>query len=182
MGRVEGAVELPARDMLIGMSEQLPILVRQPGDSDRAWVQQQLGRSWGSTTVVSRGEAHDASRLPAFIAVQGNELVGLATSRFAGGECELVTLDALRKRWGIGSALFARVVQEATKRACRRLWLITSNDNLDAARFYQRRGMTFAALHRSAVDDARRMKPAIPTTGAYGIPIHDELEFELRLG
>ena len=102
MGRVEGAVELAARDMLIEMSEPLPMLVRQPGDSDRAWVQQQLRRSWGSTTVISRGEAHDASRLPAFIAVQGSERVGLATLRFADGECELVTLDALRKRWGIG--------------------------------------------------------------------------------
>ena len=167
--------------MLIEMSEQPPVLIRQPGDSDRPWIQLQLRRSWGSTTVISRGNAHDASRLPAFIAVQGNELVGLATFRFADGECELVTLDALCKWSGIGSALFARVAQEATSRACRRLWLVTTNDNLDAARFYQRRGMTFSALHRGAADDARRMKPSIPTSGAYGIRIHDELEFELRL-
>jgi GNAT superfamily N-acetyltransferase len=132
--------------------------------------------------VISRGQAHDAARLPAFIAVEDDDLVGLATFRFADDECELVTLDALRKRGGIGSALFARVVEEATNQGCRRLWLITTNDNLDAMRFYQRRGMRFAAVHRGAVDNARRMKPSIPEIGDYGIPLHDELEFELRLG
>jgi GNAT superfamily N-acetyltransferase len=167
--------------MLIDMSEQRRILIRERREPDGPWVAARLCESWGSTTVISRGEAHDAARLPAFIAVQGDDLVGLATFRFADGDCELVTLDALHKARGIGSALFASVVQEATNRACRRLWLITTNDNLDAARFYQRRGMRLTAVHRSAVDDARRMKPSIPETGDYGIPLHDELEFELLL-
>jgi hypothetical protein len=59
--------------------------------------------------------------------------------------------------------------------------LITTNDNIDAIRFYQRRGMRLVAVHRDAVDDARRAKPSIPMIGEYGIPIHDELEFELQL-
>lgn len=32
-----------------------------------------------------------------------------------------------------------------------------------------------------AVDAARGLKPSIPEVGEYGIPLHDELEFELRL-
>jgi GNAT superfamily N-acetyltransferase len=163
------------------LSEQSRILICEARDRDRAWVQRQLRISWGSTTVISRGQAHDAARLPAFIVVEGEDPVGLVTFRFASGDCELVTLDALHKGRGIGSALFARVVHEATNRACRRLWLITTNDNLDAVRFYQRRGMRFAAVHQGAVDDARRMKPSIPESGDYCIPLHDELEFELRL-
>ena len=71
----------------------------------------------------SRGQAHDAARLPAVVAVQGKDLVGLATYRFAEGDCEVVTLDALHRMCGIGSALFARVVEEATTRACPRLWV-----------------------------------------------------------
>lgn len=157
------------------------VVIREPRDSEDAWICQQLRRSWGSTTVISRGQAHDASRLPALIAVEGDDLVGLATFRFADGDCELVTLDALRKGCGIGSALLAAVIQAASRRACRRLWLITTNDNLDAARFYQRRGMSLAAVHRGAVDDARRVKPSISEIGEYGIPLHDEWEFELRL-
>jgi GNAT superfamily N-acetyltransferase len=124
---------------------------------------------------------HDASRLPALVATQGDDIVGLATFRIAHAECELVTLDALHRGQGIGSALLARVSEKATEHGCRRLWLVTTNDNLDAIRFYQGRGMRLAALHRGAVDAARRIKPAIPLTGDYGIPLHDELEFELEL-
>lgn len=163
------------------MSAPGPVLVRAPEPGENTWIERFLSQSWGSTTVVTRGVAHDASRLPSLIAVEGTEIVGLATFRFADGECELVTLDALRGRHGIGSALLARVGEEATGRGCRRLWLITTNDNVNAIRFYQRRGMRLVAVHRGAVDEARRIKPSIPLVGEHGIPIHDELELELEL-
>lgn len=131
--------------------------------------------------MVTRGRLHDASLLPALIAVRGDEIVGLATYSVSDGECELVSLDAYQPGQGVGSALLARVRDEAVQCGCSRLWLITTNDNLDALRFYQRRGMRLAALHAGALDTARRIKPAISLTGEYGIPIHDELELELRL-
>ena len=57
--------------------------------------------------------------------------------------------------------------------------LTTTNDNVDALRFYQRRGFRLVALRPGAVDDARaRHKPAIPGTGAHGIPLRDELDLE----
>jgi ribosomal protein S18 acetylase RimI-like enzyme len=157
------------------------IAVREPRDDDRGWIRRFLEGSWGST-VVSRGLAHDASQLPALLAVQADEIVGLATFRIADGDCELVTLDALRAGQGIGSALLTAVGQEAGRRGCGRLWLITSNDNVNAVRFYQRRGMRLVAVHRGAIDEARRIKPSIPLIGEHGIAIHDELEFELPLG
>ena len=157
------------------------ILIRAPHQDERAWIERQLAESWGSTIVVSRGRTHDASSLSALVAVQGDELVGLATFAMEDTECELVTLDALRQRSGIGSALLARVAEQVAQNGCRRLWLITTNDNIDAIRFYQRRRMRLVAVHRGAVDDARGAKPAIPLIGEYGIPIHDELEFELQL-
>jgi hypothetical protein len=62
------------------------------------------------------------------------------------------------------------------------VWLVTTNDNLVALRFYQRRGFRLSALRPGAVDEARRrLKPAIPDAGAFGIPLRDELELELRL-
>jgi hypothetical protein len=55
-----------------------------------------------------------------------------------------------------------------------RLWVITTNDNVDALRFYQRYGFCLAAVHRGAVDRSRaRLKPEIPPVGAYGIPLCD---------
>ena len=158
------------------------ILIRAPHASERAWLERQLLQSWGSTVVVSRGQVHDASRLSALVAVHGDELVGLATFILDDAQCELLTLDALRQRQGVGSALLARVAERAAERGCRRVWLITTNDNIDAIRFYQRRGLRLTAVHPGAVDDARRIKPTISMIGEHGIPIHDELEFELRLG
>jgi ribosomal protein S18 acetylase RimI-like enzyme len=157
------------------------ITVRNPRADERAWIRQFLESAWG-TPVVSRGVAHDAPELPALLAVQGDEIVGVATLHFADGDCELVTLDALRQGQGVGSALLTAAGEEAGRRGCRRLWLITSNDNVNAIRFYQRRGMRLVAVHRDAIDEARRIKPSIPMIGEHGIPIHDELQFELRLG
>ena len=165
----------------------MSLVVREPLEEDRAWVERHLNHSWGSTTVVSRGTAHDASVLPALVAVQDGEIVGLATFRVADGECELVTLDSLREGRGIGSALLAGVSEQAGRHGCERLWLITTNDNLNAIRFYQRRGMRLVAVHPGAVDEARQIKPSIPLIasipliGEHGIPIHDEVELELRL-
>jgi len=43
--------------------------------------------------------------------------------------------------------------------------------------------MRLARLWRDAVTEARRtLKPEIPPTGEFGIPIADELELEMILG
>ena len=164
------------------MNSPETFVVRAAAEGDRAWIERHLERSWGSTTIVSRGIAHDGSQLPALLAVRGDEIVGLATYHVAGDQCELVSLDSLHEGQGIGSTLLTGVAEGAGRRGCRRLWLITTNDNLVAVRFYQRRGMRLVAVPRGAADEARRLKPSIPLTGEHGIPIHDELEFELELG
>jgi ribosomal protein S18 acetylase RimI-like enzyme len=163
------------------MSTTGRVHIRAPNRDEKAWIERHLAQSWGSTTIVARGVAHDASRLPALLAVQDGEIVGLTTFRFADDQCELVSLDALRPREGIGSALLARVGEEAVRRRCRRLWLITTNDNLDAIRFYQRRGLHLVALRPGAVDRARLEKTEIPRVGDYGIPLRDEIDLARRV-
>ncbi|HEX7715028.1 MAG TPA: GNAT family N-acetyltransferase, partial [Bacillota bacterium] len=64
---------------------------------------------------------------------------------------------------------------------CQRLWLITTNDNLAAIRFYQLRGFVLVALHRDAIAQSRKLKPEIPLRGIDGIPIRDEIELEVVL-
>jgi len=92
-----------------------------------------------------------------------------------------VTLHAFQPFAGIGTALVQAVRDVAADEGCRRLWLITTNDNLDALRFYQRRDFELVAVHRDLRDTARRLKPSIPLVGDYGIPIRDELELEIGL-
>ena len=67
------------------------------------------------------------------------------------GECEIVTIDSLAEGRGVGSALVAAVIDAARRAECRRVWLVTTNDNLPAIRFYQKRGFVLAALRRDAV-------------------------------
>jgi ribosomal protein S18 acetylase RimI-like enzyme len=158
-----------------------PITVRPLDAADHEWVLHVV-RGWGADFVVSRGRAHYPEGLPGYCALgQGGDRLGLASYRVSGSGCELVLLEALVRRKGVGTFLVEAVADEARRSGCRRLWLVTRNDNLAAQRFYQRRGFRIAAVHRDAVDAARVIKPSIPATGLYGIPIHDEIEFELLL-
>ncbi|MGH3646211.1 MAG: GNAT family N-acetyltransferase [Micromonosporaceae bacterium] len=88
--------------------------------------------------------------------------------------------DAVVRHSGVGSALLAAAVGLAREAGLTRIWLVTTNDNLDALRFCQRRGLRLIAVAPGAVDAARALKPEIPLTGAYGIPLRDELTLELR--
>lgn len=150
-------------------------------DSDREWMAETLARRWGATYIVSRGRRHDAAGLAGMVAEIDGERVGLATYRVEAGEVEVITMDALVEGRGIGSALLKGVAGRAAAEGCRRLWLVTTNDNLEAVGFYQRRGMRLVAVHRGAVDQARLLKPEIPEVGASGIAVHDEIELELEL-
>jgi RimJ/RimL family protein N-acetyltransferase len=108
-------------------------------------------------------------------------MVGLVTYRIEGSQCEVVTLNSEEEGTGIGTALLEAVCREAAAAGCTRVWLITTNDNLPALRFYQKRGMRLFALHPNAVEASRKLKPEIPLAGWEGIPIRDEIELELRL-
>jgi len=148
-------------------------------DGDREWVLR-IARGWGADFIVSRGRKIYPAEIEGYLAVdESGERIGLVTFECLGDQCEVVTLDAFRKFQGIGTALIQRVHQDVVQRDCRRLWLITSNDNLDAIRFYQRRGWTIAAVHANALVESRKMKPSIPLVGMHGIPLRDEIEFEL---
>jgi ribosomal protein S18 acetylase RimI-like enzyme len=76
---------------------------------------------------------------------------------------------------GIGSALIEAVATAVAAQGARELWLVTTNDNVDALRLYQRRGFHLARLHPGAMERARALKPTIPPSGSYGIPKRDEL-------
>jgi ribosomal protein S18 acetylase RimI-like enzyme len=155
--------------------------VRPLEEGERPWLEEQLGHLWGSPTIVSRGRVYDGARLPALVCMADGDVVGLATYDVRDGQCELLTLNAFTDGRGIGSALLEAVAEEARRRACSRLWLITTNDNLRALRFYQRRGFRLSALHRDALERSRELKPSIPEIGLDGIPLRDELELELEL-
>ena|ERR1700679_8298 len=136
---------------------------------------------WNKRLVVTRGIAHEPANLPGFVALQNGTPVGVATYFGREGEMELVTLDSFVQWQGIGTALIEAVEEEARNNSYSRLWMVTTNDNVDALRFYQCRGYVISAVHCNAVDESRKLKPNIPFEGNYGIPIRDEIELEKYL-
>ncbi len=155
--------------------------IREITTSDFDDVKRLLKEHWGSEKVVSKGKIHDASTLPGFIAKAEDKILGLLTFRKENGQIEIVTLNSFAEGIGIGTALLKSVNDIAVKNDIKRIWLITTNDNTPAIKFYQKRGFNIAAFHKNAIEFSRKLKPEIPEIGLDGIPIRDEIEFELWL-
>ncbi len=136
---------------------------------------------WGAEIVVAHGVIYRPPELPGFAAVGHDQPIGLLTYQLHANQCEIVTLDSLRPGNGIGTALIEAAKASAEQSGCRRMWLVTTNDNLNALQFYQKRGFELAAVHRHALERSRQIKPEIPLIGEHGIPIRDEIELEMRL-
>ncbi|MYD11542.1 MAG: GNAT family N-acetyltransferase [Chloroflexi bacterium] len=167
--------------------------------SDREWVAHFLDERWGTTQIVSRGKSVYGHLLPGFMAErpanapdadegegEGDEAasaenIGLVTVHIGDKECEITTLNSLTESEGVGSALVEAVENWAREAGIERLWLVTTNDNLAALKFWQRRGYELVMVHRNAIAEARRIKPQIPITGLNGITIRDEIELEKKI-
>lgn len=150
--------------------------------ADVATVHDILVGSWDSTVVAAHGTTYDAATLPGFLARLDGAPAGLLTYHVQGDDWEIVTIDAIVERRGVGSGLLAAAEAAARLAGAHRLWLITTNDNVHALRFYQRRGFDLVTVHHDAVTRARAtLKPSIPLV-ADGIPIRHELELERLLG
>jgi ribosomal protein S18 acetylase RimI-like enzyme len=148
----------------------------RPGDVDAAATL--LEEGLGGRLQARRGELIDVLDRPGLVAETGGTLIGLLSYDPQPGECELVSLVAAKRGSGIGSALIAALRERVPDRP---IWVVTTNDNLDALRFYQRRGFRLRALRAGAVDEARRtIKPQIAEVGDHGIPLRDELELVLE--
>ena len=159
----------------------MPVVIRKTEEADYPAVRQLLTERWTAPEIMLDNEMVDASRLPGYVAFDGTELVGLVTLIKRDSEWEILTLDSINRWGGVGSQLLDAVVTEARSRSVPRLTGRTSNDNLDAFRFYQRRGFRFERIGQGVIDKERAQKPGIPLRGDYGIEIRDEILFARTL-
>lgn len=157
------------------------ITIEEFSDNHREWARLLLEEHWGSCVSVSRGKKYRADLLPGFVAAIDDEPLGLVTYHISEKQCEIATLNSLREGVGIGTKLIEAAREAAVQAGCSRLWLITTNDNMAAVRFYQKLGFEIAIFHRNAMEQSRKLKPEIPLVGLDGIPIRDEIELEMRL-
>ncbi len=136
---------------------------------------------WGGEDMISRGKIYRPEQLEGFVVEDGDEWIGLLTFIIDGNECEVTSLDSLREGQGIGSLLIDKAIAEARARKCKRLFLITTNDNLNALGFYQKRGFEIVTIYRGAINESRKIKPSIPLVGMNNISLRDEIELEIVL-
>lgn len=138
----------------------------------------------GGRHQVRLGQVVDVLDLPGFVAVdltRGGRLVGVATWSAERAEFACLGVAADVRRTGVGAMLVEAVLGAARRESLERLWLTTTNDNLDALGLYQRCGFRVARVVVGGVDQARKLKPSIPVIGTHGIPVHDELVLECAL-
>lgn len=150
--------------------------------ADRVWLTGFMTERWGAPRVAAGGRIYQLDRLPGLVAEHADgSVAGVVTWAIEGDACELVTIDAVREGEGAGTALLEAACSAAAAAGCRRMHLVTTNDNLRALAFYQRRGFALRELRAGAVAEARRLKPEIPLVAASGIPIRDEIVLERPL-
>ncbi|MCE5236227.1 MAG: GNAT family N-acetyltransferase [Clostridiaceae bacterium] len=153
-----------------------PISARYRGE-----VNAILKEEWACPPSVSRGKAIDTTGLPGFVSLEDNRINGIITYNIENSACEIVTLNSFEENRGVGTALINAVCSAAKAEKCTKIWLITTNDDIDAIRFCQRKGFAWIATRIDAIEVSRKLKPSIPLIGRYGIPIKHELEFERKL-
>ena len=157
----------------------LDVEIRRLAAADDAAAEQLIDRELGGRRQARLGAVHDVLAYPGFGAWSGDELVGLAT--YADDELAALAVAAHQRGRGVGGRLVEAVCHELAATGVASVWLITTNDNLDAIRLYQRHGFRLTDVRRGGVDEARALKPTIPVVGAHGIELHDELVFTRAL-
>jgi GNAT superfamily N-acetyltransferase len=157
------------------------VKIRETTPDDSAMIASVMKEYWGGEPLVIRGENFYPSKLNGLIAQSNEKLAGFLFYDIQGKDCEVIVFEVFDKFKGLGTQLLDLMKDIARKKQCKRIFLMTNNDNLDALRFYQRRGFVICGIHINSVAVSRKMKPSIPEIGEYGIPLRDEIDLEFML-
>lgn len=157
------------------------INIQEIKNEDYVWIRKIFKQEWGGDFIVSKGKIHRPEQLNGYIAKLNNRKVGLITYEIQKGELEIVSLNSFLQNKGIGTKLVKKVINLAKKKNLKRVWLITTNDNLKALKFWQKRGFVFKKVYSNAIELSRKIKPGIPLVGNEGIPLRDEIELEMKI-
>src|SRR5215831_7846323 len=156
-----------------------PALVREATDEDRTVVRDLFSRDFGRTRIVAFGELMDLDQMPALVAVMHAEPAGALAYRLLGDALHIVALatDPMWQRSGVGGHLIAEAELLARRLQLKRLVVATTNDNLPALYFYQRRGYVLIHLEPNSIIHHTQQQ----VSGFAGIPVRDEVRLEKKL-
>jgi GNAT superfamily N-acetyltransferase len=172
-------------------SQVTVIRVRRARPADGPSIDAMFAATWGEPRVAARGRLYDLRTLPTLVATRtavagsardtggtqeaDEQIIGVLTYEIDDDSIEVVSIEAVPPHRGTGTALLAAAVELGKAEGLARLLLVTTNDNIDAFRFYQRRGLHILEVRPDGVARSREVKPSIPLIGSYGIPMRDEI-------
>ena len=151
---------------------------------DNNTISEILVKSLGSNFLVynflvSRGKTYSVQDLDGILVKENGKIIGLGLY-YIKNDCEIVLLETFVQNKGIGTKIIEKIKEIAKENKCKRIWLITTNENTNALRFYQRRGFHIANIYINALEESRKINPEIPKIED-GIEIRDEIELEIKL-
>lgn len=153
-------------------------MIEQINSENKDKVISFFNEHWGSSEMVISSGIYKCENLDGFIFEENDQIVGLITYVLKGNEIEIISLDSILEEKGIGTALIEKVENVAKQKQINIVSLVTTNDNLNALKFYQKRGYRITSIIPNAVNEARKIKASIPLIGNDGIPLNDELELK----
>jgi N-acetylglutamate synthase-like GNAT family acetyltransferase len=157
------------------------ITIKQISSEDAIWLKSLIECEWGGNPLVIRGKSYYPEKLPGLIAFKENNRIGFLSYEIRENVCEIIAFEVFEKFCGIGSKMLNRLINTIKENGCNQIYLMTTNDNLDALRFYQRRGFHITNIHINSIKQSRVIKPSIPNNGDFGIPLRDEIDLTLKL-
>ena len=157
------------------------ITIRTSTSTDSSWLTQLMEKNWGGLPLVIRGKKYDPNNLDGIIVENQQSIAGFLFYEIKNDNCEIIVFEVFDRFKGTGTIMLENLKSIAKNNGCTRIYLMTTNDNLEALRFYQRRGFTIGKIHIDSVKHSRKIKPTIGLIGDYGIPVRDEIDLELFL-
>lgn len=155
--------------------------IRELKDEDSQTIKDLMAHHWGGEPLIIRGQEIFASKLPGIMAFDRGVLVGFLIYDLDSIRSEIIAFEVFEKFRGIGTKLLDKLFEITQKAGTNQVFLTTQNDNIDALRFYQKRGFIIDGIHKNTMVDARKRKPTIREFGDYGIPVRDEIDLVLSL-
>lgn len=152
------------------------MLITSINRANRHAVNEILLDAWGELKMYTKEKVHLLDKLSGYVAIENSQIKGVITYHIDNHFYEIVSLNSFEPNRGIGSMLLQKAIETAHQNQCYKIWLVTTNDNLDALSFYQKRKFDLIDVYNNAITQLRRKKPSIPTIGNHGIPIKHEIE------
>ena len=157
-----------------------PVIIRESEERDQAGIIELFERDFGYTNIVAFGEEVVLGDAPSLAAWMKGELAGALAYRLLTDGLLILALatDAMWQRSGVGGHLVAEAESLPRARGLARVLVSTTNDNLPALYFYQRRDYHITEVVSGGL--LAHIKEG-GSVGFGGIPLRDEIRMERRL-